>query len=77
MIGTTYSSKLKCAFNGWRVISDGEIALDMPSGALCSMYVAIEVAENIMPSVFRIVTFCGEKPDVEYRLFSGKWTAFM
>jgi hypothetical protein len=74
--GTTYSSKLQCTFHGWRVISDGEIALDMPDGVCCDMGGAIEIAEKIMPSVWRIATFSGGKPDTEYRLILGEWVAF-
>ena len=75
MTGTTYSSKLKCAFNAWRVIADGEIALELPAGNCCDMGGAIEIAEKIMPSVWRIATFMGGEPDTEYRFSGGKWSA--
>lgn len=75
MIGTTYSSKLQCAFHGWRVLADGEIALDLPQDNCCDMRGAIEIAETIMPSVWRIAVFADRKPDVEYRHWQGKWQA--
>lgn len=76
MRGVAYSSKLQCAFNGWRVLEEGEIALDLPLGDLCSMDAAIKIAEGIMPSVWRI-SVCNEgKAIVEYRLSLGKWTAY-
>ncbi len=74
--GTTYSSKLKCAFHGWRVLADGEIALDMPENNCCDMSGAIEIAEVIMPSVWKILTFSGEVPDTAYILLNGKWGAY-
>ena len=74
--GVTYSSKMRCGFNAWRVISDGEIALEMPDGQCCDMSGAIDIAEKIMPSVWRIQTISGGKTDVEYRLFRGKWDAY-
>lgn len=77
MIGTAYSSKLQCCFHGWRVIADGEIALYMPEDNCCNMDGAIEIAENIMPSVWRVATFSGVKQDTEYRLSLGKWTAVL
>ena len=73
MIGTTYSSKLQCGFHGWRVLADGEIALDMPDGNCCDMDGAIEIAEKIMPSVWRIVTFSGGVMDTVYGNSRGKW----
>ena len=76
MIGTTYSSKLKCAFHGWSVICDGEIALHLPDGDCCDMNGAIEIAQNIMPSVFRIATYSGGNTDTEYVLSGRKWAAF-
>ncbi len=75
-IGKAYSSKLKCTFHGWEVIADGEIALNMPDEVCCDMRGAVEIAEVIMPSVFRIATFAGGKPDMEYLFSCGKWTAF-
>lgn len=75
MIGTTYSSKLQCAFHGWRVLADGEIALDLPQNNCCDMSGAIEIAEKIMPSVWRIAVFADGKSDVEYRHVYGKWQA--
>lgn len=76
MKGHTYSSKLQCVMNGWRVLEDGEIALDLPLGELCSMDGAIKMAESIMPSAW-IISVCNEgKPVMEYRLSLGKWTAY-
>lgn len=74
--GATYSSKLQCVFNGWRVLSDGEIALDMPEHNCCDMRGAIDIASVIMPSVWKISTFCGGLPDVMYILIDGKWGAY-
>lgn len=74
-MGTTYSSKLKCPFNGWRVIADGELALDLPADVCCDMGGAIEIAEKVMPAVWRIATFAGGTLDTEYRLECGKWVA--
>ena len=77
MIGSTYSKILQTTFNGWRVLSDGELALDMPADCCCDMRGAIKIAENIMPAVWRIATFAGNQPDIEYRLcFDGEWLAF-
>lgn len=75
MIGTTYSSKLQCAFHAWKVIADGELCLELPEDNCCDMDGAIEIAEKIMPAVWRVATFCGGKPDTEYRLMGGKWLA--
>jgi hypothetical protein len=72
----TYSSKLMCAFNSWRVLGDGEIALDMPENNCCDMRGAIEIAQVIMPSVWKISTFSGEIPDAVYILIDGKWGAY-
>jgi hypothetical protein len=74
--GATYSSKLQCVFNGWRVLSDGEIALDMPEHNCCDMRGAIDIASVIMPSVWKISIFCGGMPDVMYILINGKWGAY-
>ena len=74
-IGCTYSTKLKCAFSAWRVLADGELALDLPDGNCCDMIGAIEIAEKIMPAVWRIATFAGGQPDTEYRHWQGKWLA--
>ena len=73
--GVTYSSKLQCVFSGWRLLADGEIALDMPEGNCCDMGGAVEIAQKVMPSVWRIATFSGGKADTEYRLSLGKWSA--
>jgi hypothetical protein len=37
---------------------------------------AIKIAKNIMPAVWRIATFAGNQPDIEYRLCDGEWLAF-
>ena len=74
--GATYSSKLQCVFNGWRVLSDGEIALDVPKHNCCDMRGAIDIASAIMPSVWKILTFCDGLPDVMYILIDGKWKAY-
>jgi len=58
------------------VLSDGEIALDMPKYNCCDMTGAIEIAEKIMPSVWRIATFTDGKPDIEYILSNGLWSVF-
>ena len=42
----------------------------------CDMRGAIDIAKVIMPSVFRIVVFCENVPDIEYHGYTGKWTAF-
>lgn len=74
-MGATYSSKLQCVFNGWRVLSDGEIALDMPENNCCDMRGAIDIAKAIMPSVWRIVTYAGGKIDAVYVGPDDKWRA--
>jgi len=74
-ISFTYNRRLKCDFIAWRVLADGEIALDLPDGNCCDMTAAIEIAEKIMPAVRRIVTFVGGQPDTEYRLWKGDWMA--
>lgn len=76
MNGATYSSKLQCAFNGWRVVDEGEIALDMPKHNCCNARGAIEIAQVIMPSVWKILTFSGGIPDTMYILIDGKWKAY-
>ena len=76
MIGSTYSKILHTTFNGWRVLSDGELALDMPADCCCDMRGAIKIAENIMPAVWRIATFADNQPDIEYRFCNGEWLAF-
>jgi hypothetical protein len=77
MIGSTYSEILHTTFNGWRVLNNGELALDMPADCCCDMRGAIKIAKNIMPTVWRIATFADNQPDIEYRLrFDGEWVAF-
>jgi hypothetical protein len=71
-----YSSALKCGWSAWRVLDDGELALDMQPDGCCDMSGAIRVAQAIMPAVFRIVTFAGDVQDTEYRLWQGKWSAY-
>jgi hypothetical protein len=68
-----YSSKMQCAFIGWRVIADGELALDLPAGNYCDMTGAIEIALHVMPIVFRIVVFVDGAPDIQYCAPDGKW----
>lgn len=75
MISAAHNSKLQCLFNGWRVLGDGHLALDMPAGNCCDMSGAIEIANKVMPKVRLISTFQGEKPDTEYRKLRGKWFA--
>ena len=74
MLVAMYSSKLRCSFHGWRVLADGEIALDMPAGMCCDMTGAIEIALQIMPSVFRIETLAGGHSDMQYYCVGGKWS---
>lgn len=76
MTGTAYSSKMKCTFLRWWVLADGEIAVDIPEGTHCDMDGTIEIAQKIMPSVWRIAVFAGKNIDVQYRLFLGKWAAY-
>ena len=73
---TTYSSALQCEWSAWRVLEHGQLALDMEDGECCDMNGAVCMAEAIMPGVFRIVTFAGDVPDTEYRLWQGKWSAY-
>ena len=73
---TTYSSALQCEWSAWRVLEHGQLALDMEDGECCDMNGAVCMAEAIMPGVFRIVTFAGDVPDTEYRLWQGKWGAY-
>lgn len=70
-----YNDTLVCHFHGWRVVSENEIALDMPKLNCCDMRGAISIAEKIMPNVQRIYTFLDGVPDTEYRATNGKWTA--
>src|SRR5574344_25933 len=72
----TYSSALQCCWSAWRVIDEGQLALDMEQDECCDMRGAIRVAQTIMPCVFRIVTFSGDSPDTEYKLRQGKWSAY-
>lgn len=69
------SMKLQCKWGAWRVIADGELALEMPAGSCCDMRGAIETAEMLMPGVKRIATFAGGEPDTEYRLLY-EWKAY-
>ena len=75
-MGATHSGKLQCSFNSWEVIADGELALMMLDNNCCDMRGLIEIGQTIMPSVWRIVTYAKDKPDTEYRLSLGKWTAY-
>lgn len=75
MRGETYSSKLQCCFKSWRVICDGELALDLPEDCYPDMGGACAIAKEIMPSCFRVVTFVGGNNDTEYWLEGGKWKA--
>lgn len=77
MRGTTYSSKLQCCFKSWRVICDGELALDVPEDNYPDMAAACAIAKAIMPSCFRVVTFVGGKNDTEYLLERGEWKAIL
>ena len=72
----TWSRKLKCYYSAWRVIADREIALVMASNSCCDMRGAIDLAEQIMPDVWRIVTFRGRKMDTIYKRIRGEWKAF-
>ena len=73
MKAIAYSNELQCVFSAWRVLADSEIALEMPAGNCCDMTGAIEIAQKIMPSVWRIATFVDGKSDVEYRFWKGEW----
>ena len=73
----TYSDALQCEWSAWRVLDDGVLALDLGDGECYHMDTAIRMAEAIMPGVCRIVTFAGDVPDTEYRLWQGKWSAYM
>ena len=75
-MNAAYSSKLQCCFDEWQVIADGELVLILPEGNCCDMTGAIEIAEKIMPSVWRISTYVAGKKDTEYRLECGKWSAY-
>jgi len=70
-----WDSRLQCHFIGWQAIAPGELALYLPLHNVCDMTGAIKVAMDIMPSVWRIVTFQDKKQDTEYRNVSGKWAA--
>ena len=70
-----FSIQLQCSFLAWRVIAEGELALDMPAHNCCDMSGAIDIAERIMPGIRRIATFAGGVPDTEYRVYQGKWEA--
>ena len=72
----SFSSKLQCAFCGWRVIADGELALELPEMNYPGMAGAIEIATKVMPSVFRILVYAGNDLDMEYHGYDGKWKAF-
>jgi hypothetical protein len=76
MEGSTYSKKLKCCFSTWRVVRDGEMALELPDGNCPNMSGVIEIAKEIMPEVWRIETYCDQGPDIEYRISNGEWEAF-
>lgn len=73
---SAYSSAMQCDWQAWRVLSSGELALDMPHGNCCDMQAAVAIAEKIMPFVWRIATFSGGVPDTEYRNVCGEWFAF-
>ena len=67
-----YSSQLQCWFHGWSVLGAGELALDMPEGAICEHKECQKIANHIMPDVWRIVEFHGGIPCVEHR-----WASFL
>ena len=71
-----YSTRLQCGWSAWRVLDEGELALDMQPDGCCDMSGAIRIAEAMMPGVWRIVTFAGDVPDTEYRNWKGKWAAY-
>ena len=76
LIPSAYSSAMQCDWQAWRVLASGELALDMPNENCCDMQAAVDIAEKLMPSVWRIATFSGGAPDTEYRNVRGEWLAF-
>ena len=74
---STRNEMLGCRFLAWRVISDNELALEMPPGNRCDMTGAIEIATKIMPNVQRIATYDGTEADTEYRRVLGRWLAYL
>ena len=70
------SFKLQCDWESWEQIGPGELMLKMPEGNCCDMNGAIDIAQAIMPGVWRIATYAGGSPDTEYRKLKGVWVAF-
>lgn len=72
-----WSSDLSCGWTAWRVVDDGHLALETPSGQYCSMAGAIKAAEALCPLVWRIDTYVGGEVDTMYVLRPGReeWSA--
>jgi hypothetical protein len=66
-VEASYSSKMRCAFTGWRVLCDGELILDLPAQNHCDMKGALSIAQAIMPGVYRILVNVDDEPDIEYQ----------
>ena len=64
-----------CGWISWSVVDDGILRLDMPKNNCCDMGGAIEIAKTICPSVWRIDTYSGGKPDVMYMKKNSGWCA--
>ena len=70
-----WSSNLMCGWISWTVVDDGILRLDMPKNNCCDMGGAIKVAEALCPSVWRIDTYAGGKPDTMYLIDGTGWKA--
>ena len=81
-IKSTYNDELQCEFYGWRVRRFGEMELHIPKNNVCDMSGAINIAEMLMPTVFKISVFAGLELDIMYIMDVGKqnqpitWTAY-
>lgn len=70
---SVWSEELRCNWWGWVVLAEGQLALGLDDRHCCDMTAAIRIAEAVMPGVWRIKTFSGQKAGTEYQKVGGEW----
>ena len=74
-VDATYNSQIKTVWLSVRPLRDGELRIDLPAECCTDMSGAIEWAKAIMPGVYRIETYSGDRSDTTYFWDGVKWRA--
>jgi hypothetical protein len=75
---SAYCQRLQCSFFSWAVNAEDELVLYLPKDNCCDMQGAIDVAEEIMPCIKKIIVRQGSVPDVMYerKSVAKDWICF-